>query len=101
VVHYLGIYINSHLKWSDHVKHLSAKASCTLNFLRYTLFASPSVVKVTAYNCLARPLLEHASPVWYLHSNKDIDHLEAIQQRAARWVCGSRWNSHTGMASDR
>ena len=38
-------------------------------------------VKVTAYNCLVR--LEYASPVLYLLT-KDIDHLEAIQQRAAQ-----------------
>ena len=44
---------------------------------------------------LVRPLLEYASPVWYLHTNKDINHLEAIQCRAARWVCGSRWNTHS------
>ena len=95
VVHYLGIYIISHLKWKDHVKHVSAKASRTLNFLRHSFFASLSVVKATAYNCLVRPLLEYASPVWYLHTNKDIKYLEAIQCHAARWVCGSRWNPHS------
>ena len=44
VVRYLGMYINSHLKWSDHVKHITAKASRSLNYLRHTLFASPSTV---------------------------------------------------------
>ena len=52
VVRYLGMYINSHLKWSDHVKHITAKASHSLNYLRHTLFASPSTVKSAAYNCL-------------------------------------------------
>ena len=95
VVRYLGMYINSHLKWSDHVKYITAKASRSLNYLRHTLFASPSTVKSAAYNCLVRPLLEYASPVWYLHTARDIDRLEAIQRRAARWVCGSRWNPHS------
>ena len=95
VVRYLGMYINSHLKWSDHVKHIIAKASRSLNYLRHTLFASPSTVKSAAYNCLVRPLLEYASPVWYLHTVRDFDRLEAIQRRAAHWVCGSRWNPHS------
>ena len=95
VVCYLGMYINSHLKWSDHVKHITAKDCRSLDYLRHTLFASPSTVKSAAYNCLVRPLLEYASPVWYLHTARDIDRLEAIQRRAARWVCGSRWNPHS------
>ena len=95
VIRYLGIYINSCLKWSDHVKHISARATRSLNYLRHTLFSTTPFVKSAAYNCLIRPLLEYASPVWYLHSTKDIDKLEAIQRRAARWVCGSRWNPHT------
>ena len=33
------------------------------------------------------------SPVWYLYSTGDIKQLEAVQRRAARWVCGSRWNA--------
>ena len=77
-----------------HVKHISAKASRTLNFLRQYLFAIRSVVKATAHNCLVRPF-EYASPIWYLRTKKDIDYLEAIQRHVARWVHGSRWNLHT------
>ena len=83
VVRYLGILINSHLKWSDHVKYITAKATRPLNVLRHSLYT---------YKCIVRPILEYASPVWYLHSSGDIKQLENVQRRAARWVCGSRWN---------
>ena len=95
VVRYLGVFINSHLKWDHHVRHLTAKATRSLNYLRHTLFSCPSHVKAVAYKCLVRPILEYASPVWCVHSSKDISQLESIQRRAARWVCGSRWNSAT------
>ena len=36
-VKYLGVLLRSNLSWSDHCKHVSAKASKTLNFLRHTL----------------------------------------------------------------
>jgi len=85
VIQYLRIYINSCLKWSDHVKYISARATHSLNYLRHTLFSTTPFVKSAAYNCLIRPLLEYASPVWYLHST---DKLEAIQRHAAGWVCG-------------
>ena len=90
---YLGIYINSHLKWNDHVKFITAKASRTLNHLRHSLYTCPLSVKAAVYICIVRPLLEYASPVWYLYSTGDIKQLEAVQRRAARWVCGSRWNA--------
>ena len=92
-IRYLGIYINSHLKWNDHVKCVTAKSSRTLNHLRHALYTCPSSVKAAVYRCIVRPLLEYASPVWYLYSPGDIKKLEAVQRRAARWVCGSRWNA--------
>ena len=70
-------------------------ATRSLNYLRHTLFSCPIYIKAVAYKSLVRPILEYASPVWCLHSSKDISQLELIQQRAARWVCGSRWNPDT------
>ena len=49
IVRYLGVFINSKLKWGDYVKHLAAKASCLLNYLCHTLFSCSSSVKATAY----------------------------------------------------
>ena len=92
-IRYLGIYINSHLKWNDHVKSITAKSSRTLNHLRHALYTCPSFVKALVYKGIVCPLLEYASPVWYLYSPGDIKKLEAVQHRAARWVCGSRWNA--------
>jgi len=90
---YLGIYINSHLKWNDHVKLITAKASRTLNYLSHSLYTCPLSVKAAVYKCIVCPLLEYTSPVWYLYSLSDINQLEAVQRQAARWVCGSCWNA--------
>ena len=76
---YLGIYINSHLKWSDHVKFVCAKASRTLNHLRHSLYTCSKSVKATVYTCIVRPLLKYTFPVWYLYSSGDIKQLEVIQ----------------------
>jgi len=44
VVWYLGVFINSHLKWSDHIKHITAKATRSLNVLRHSLYTCPTSV---------------------------------------------------------
>ena len=52
VVRYLGIFVDSHLNWNDHCKHVAAKATQSLNFLRHCLFHCSSVVKSIAYKCV-------------------------------------------------
>ena len=94
-IRYLGILINSHLKQGDHVKCLAAKATCSLNCFRHTLFSCPTYIKTVAYKSLFKPILEYASPVWCLHSSKDTSQLDSVQKHAARWVCRSRWISDT------
>ena len=97
IVWYLGVFINSKLKWGDYVKHLAAKASRLLNYLCHTLFSCSSSVKATAYKtaykAIVRPILEYASSVWYLHNTKEVSQLELVKRRATCRVCGSRWNS--------
>ena len=41
-------------------------------------------------NALIRPLLEYAAPAWSSHLHRDIDILEKVQKRAARYV--GLWN---------
>ena len=45
VVRYLGIFVDKHLNWNEHCKYVAAKATRSLNFLRYCLFNCPAAVK--------------------------------------------------------
>ena len=62
--------------------------------MRHSLYSCPISVKGAVYKCIVRPILEYASPVWYmyLHSSADIKQLESVQRRAAKWICGSCWD---------
>jgi len=46
------------------------------------------------YSSLVRPQLEYASPVWDNTIQRNINKIESVQRRAARYVCHDyRWSS--------
>jgi hypothetical protein len=90
---YLGVTIQGDLSWDDHINSIVSKANKTLGFLRRNLKISSRTVKERAYKSFVRPVLEYASSVWDPHTQKNIDKLEAVQRRAARFVCNRYHNT--------
>ena len=85
---YLGINLSSELSWSPHVSSVVSKANSTLGFLRRNLRKCPSKLKETAYLSLVRSTLEYATTIWDPYYVGDIDSLEQVQRRAARFTTG-------------
>ena len=92
--HYLGVLIDCHLRWGAHCRNIVQKSSRVLKMLRRSLFGCTKNVKFLAYRSLVRPCLEYASVVWNLHTASDINIVEAVQKKVARWIC-AKWNSTT------
>ena len=74
------------LSWPPHIDNTTKKANQTLGFLKRNQRVHNKDLKSVAYKTLVRPQLEYASTVWYLHHDKDINKVEAVQRRAARWA---------------
>ena len=87
-VKYLGIEITGDLRWNKHITNTRNKATGALHFLQRNLRISSTKVKTTAYQSLVRPRLEYAASVWDPYTQGNIDRLEMVQRRAARWVLG-------------
>ena len=83
---YLGVQLNSQLTWTNHINRTCSKANRNLAFLKRNLPIKSQHVKVAAYKGIVRPVTEYCSPVWSPHQKKDIDQLETVQCRAARYV---------------
>ncbi|XP_076455765.1 uncharacterized protein LOC143290299 [Babylonia areolata] len=83
---YLGVTISQDLNWDTHISNTTNRANKTLGFLRRNLRVGSINIKETAYKALVRPTLEYVSPVWDPHTAKNIDSIEKVQRRAARWV---------------
>jgi hypothetical protein len=83
---YLGVTISSDLKWTPHINNICGKANGTIGFLKRNLNISNRHIKEKAYKSLVRPVLEYACAAWDPHLKTDIDKLEKVQRRAARYV---------------
>jgi hypothetical protein len=99
---YLGVLLSDELNWSPHINSMTTSANSTLGFIRRNLKQCPKELKELAYISLVRSKLEYAASAWDPHYNTDINKIERIQRRAARFVCNSYspHSSVTQMLSD-
>lgn len=81
----LGVMISSDLSWSDHIKHITARAYKTLGLLRRTFSSCHSPgKKKTLYISLVKSQLLYCSQIW--RPRLDIKVLEKVQRRATKWI---------------
>lgn len=89
---YLGVCITSDLSWNKHINQVTTTASQTLNFIKRNIPTKHQNIRQFAYKTLVRPQLEYCSSVWSPHTQQNINKIEMVQRRAARWVTSD--NSH-------
>ena len=83
---YLGVTMNSKLRWNEHIDKISGAANSLLVFLWQYLNGCPQQLKEKSYKAVVRPKLEYCSCIWDPYQQKYVDQLEMIQRRAARFV---------------
>lgn len=96
---YLGVTISKDLSWNNHINNITASANRTLGFVKRNIRTKSKEVRSLAYNSLVRPQVEYASSVWSPYTKENINKIEMLQRRAARWVCNdySPYSSVTEM----
>jgi hypothetical protein len=97
---YLGVSMAKDLSWTKHVEMVAAKGNRTVGFLRRNLKDCTTEVRKATYTTMVRPTLEYASTVWDPHTRQDIDLLEKVQKRAARFACNCYFERAPGTVTD-
>ena len=83
---YLGVELSHDLSWTKHISQTVNSANKVLGLLKRNLWNCSPSTKELAYKTLVRPKLEYASSVWDPHFTTQIDFIENVQRRAARFV---------------
>ena len=92
---YLGVTVTEDLRWDTHIQNICDNANRTIGFLRRNLNIHVGAVSIKqhAYFSLVRPLVEYAGTVWDPHAQTNIQKLEMVQRRAARYVLSRHCNT--------
>ena len=83
---YLGVTIHQRIKLASKINKITNKAKYVLGFVKRYLKHANRDLKELVYASLERSFLEYSSTVWDPFFQKDIDRLESVKLRAARFV---------------
>jgi hypothetical protein len=85
---YLGIIIRNDLSWADQVNYTVQKAWKALHFVMRVLKKGNSNTKSLAYTSLVRLILEYGAACWDPYREGQINALEHVQKKAAKFAIG-------------
>ena len=83
---YFGLTLYSWLTFNKQIECICKKANSALAFIRRNTHCYQRKIRADAYCTYVRPILEYAAFVWSSHTNTNINKLESVQRRAARYV---------------
>ena len=88
---FLGIILNEHLTWTDHVAHLSQKITPVIGLLRRLKKQLPVSILKTIYSSLILSRLHYGNILW----GDAPGYLLKQQKKALRAIVDAGYNSHT------
>ena len=91
---YLGVKIDSHLLWEQHIDFIVSKARSEVFAIR-EMMPLPWHVTQTLYKSLVQPLLDYCDVAWTPGTRKLIGKLERVQRLTARIILGAPRTTRT------
>ncbi len=86
---YLGMFIDSNLKWDDHINNMIPKISVKIGILRSLRNIVPTDTLIQIYNAIVEPHLDYDDAVYDSASQTSKYRLQKLQIRAASLITGS------------
>ena len=92
-VKYLGVQIDRHLAWDEHIHFVRSKVSRAIGFLKYAKKLLPQDTFCKMYRGIVEPHLRYCCSVWGACGGTMLQVLQKLQNRAARIVTNSSYDS--------
>jgi len=92
---FLGVYVDEHLTWKEHIKNISTKIAKNIGILSRISYLLPRNILINLYYSLIYPYLAYCNIAWASTYHSRLKRLIVLQKRAVRIIAGSSFNSHT------
>ncbi|XP_034246858.1 uncharacterized protein LOC117648462 [Thrips palmi] len=93
---FLGVKLDSKLKWTNHIQYMVAKMNKRVNFIRSLSghwWGSHPMTLIRAYQALVRSVTDYAAGVYDPTTKKNWNHLELPQRQGLRVCLGAMKSS--------
>ena len=91
----LGVHIDQHLSWYEHVQHVQKKITSTLYLLKQIKEFLPLEARKLFFNSYVQPHFDYCSIIWGNCSKHALQKLVKMQKRAARIILDKDYNTRS------
>ena len=77
----LGVLIDQHLKFEEHINHTVTRANRVANLIHKCFISKDPTTLMKAYTTYFRPIMEYASCIWSPHTVGLTKKIESVQRR--------------------
>ena len=88
---FLGLTIDQHMSWNNHINKISVKITKTIGILSRLKRFLPQKILLMIYNSLIMPHIQYSILCWGYKN----DRILKLQKRALRLITNSKYNAHS------
>ena len=99
-IKYLGVLLDNSLAWKDQVRAVSLKVSRGLGILKHAKKFLPFSALTSLYTNIVEPHFRYCCSVWGCAGTTKINRLQKFQNRAARIVTNSSFDTPSNQLTD-
>jgi hypothetical protein len=92
---FLGVYVDEHLTWNDHIAHISNKIAKNVGILSRISYLLPRNIISNLYYSLIHPYLVYCNIAWASNYQTRLMRLHILQKRAIRIIARAPYNTHS------
>ena len=92
---FLGVYVDQHLSWKEHISNISTKIAKNLGILTRISRILPPQTRTALYYTLIHPYITYCNIVWASAYKSNLSKLLILQKRAIRFVAKLPYGAHT------